>query len=270
MEEPLVDVAPSCRVPYAKVVPCTLSTRRTLAFDTATVPNGAHAIQIAAYDAGGNRTLSPAAVVTTLNGSEPNGSGATRRARLSARIVTRSGRVARERATVDFGARRTIRGRLTDANGNPIAAARLGITGQALRTGARIRREGSVVTDAKGRFVFRARRGPSRILRVGYRAFTLDEAPSAVAERDAERACRHSSEGRASSHDVARDDPVRREAAGWPRQTGRAGHALRGGKGRKAARAGVCPANEPQGPVSLQVPLPAHLRTVHVPVPGAG
>ena len=35
MEEPLVDVAPSCRAPYTKVVPCALSTRRTLAFDTA-------------------------------------------------------------------------------------------------------------------------------------------------------------------------------------------------------------------------------------------
>ena len=36
-------------------------------------------------------------------------------------------------------------------------------------------------TDAKGRFMFRARRGPSRVLRVGYRAFTLDPEPSAVA-----------------------------------------------------------------------------------------
>jgi hypothetical protein len=39
-----------------------------------------------------------------------------------------------------------------------------------------------VTTDAKGRFMFRARRGPSRIIRVGYRAFTLDAAPSAVAD----------------------------------------------------------------------------------------
>ena len=181
MEQPLVDIAPSCRAPYTKVVPCAASITRTLAFDTATVPNGAHSVQIAAYDAAGNRTLSPAVAVTVLNGSHPNGAGATRQARVVAKIITRKGRVAQERASVDFGTRRTIRGRLTDAGGNPIASARLEVTGQPLRRGGKIRREGTVSTNAKGRFMFRARRGPSRILRIGYRAFSLDAAPSAVA-----------------------------------------------------------------------------------------
>jgi hypothetical protein len=181
MAEPLVDVAPACRQPYTKVVPCALSVTRTVAFDTATVPNGAHSIQIAAYDAAGNRALSQAVPVTILNGSTPNGAGATRQARVVAKIVGRNGRGAHERATMDFGTRRTIRGRLIGAGGKPIAAATLEVTGQARRSGARARREGTVKTNAKGRFVFRARRGPSRILRVGYRAFSLDAAPSAVA-----------------------------------------------------------------------------------------
>jgi hypothetical protein len=181
MGEPLVDVAPTCRQPYVKVIPCAGKVTRTLAFDTATVPNGPHSIQIAGYDAAGNRTLSPAVPVAILNGSTPNGAGATRQARIVAKIVGRSGRRARERVTMDFGTRRTIRGRLTDAEGTPIASATLEITGQARRPGARIRREGTVKTDKKGRFTFRARRGPSRILHVGYRAFSLDPAPSAVA-----------------------------------------------------------------------------------------
>jgi hypothetical protein len=181
MEEPLVDVAPGCRSPYVKVVPCARSVTRTLAFDTTSVPNGPHSVQIAAYDAAGNRTLSPAVPVTILNGSLPNGIGATRQAQVVARIAGRKRSAAGQRATLDFGARRTIQGRVTDAGGDPIARARLDVTGQARRRGAPLRREGTVTTDAQGRFRFRARRGPSRILRVGYRAFTLDPAPSAVA-----------------------------------------------------------------------------------------
>jgi hypothetical protein len=180
MDETLERDAPSCRTPYFKVVPCASSTTRTLAFDTASVPNGHHAIQIAAYDAAGNRTLSPAVVLTTRNGAVPNGLNASRLANLVASFRSR-GRPATERATVDFGGRRVIRGRLTDADDRPIAGARLEVTAQTLRRGTRPRREAIVRTRRDGTFRYLPRPGPSRILRVGYRAFSLDEGPSAVA-----------------------------------------------------------------------------------------
>ena len=60
MEDRVEDVAPSCRAPFVKVVPCAGSAARTLAFDTTTIPNGKHSIQIAVDDVAGNLTISPA------------------------------------------------------------------------------------------------------------------------------------------------------------------------------------------------------------------
>jgi hypothetical protein len=178
-EETLEDVAPSCRPPFVAVVPCARSATRTLAFDTATLANGAHSIQIAADDAAGNRTVSSAVSVTTMNGSLPNGAGASRRAQMDAAFVSaRPGR--KHRAVVGFGGRRPIKGRLTDAGGAPIGGAVLEVMRQPLRTGAKPRKERTVRTRANVRFRFLPRRGPSRLLRVEYRAFSLDAAPSAV------------------------------------------------------------------------------------------
>ena len=173
--------APHCRRPFVNVVPCAPATKRTLAFDTARVANGSHAIEIAVDDAAGNRTLSRAVQVTTINGAVPNGSGASRRAHLEAAFATHGRRSAPERATVGFRKTRRIKGRLTDADGAPIGSAGLEVTAQALRPGARVRREATIETGPDGRFGYVTRRGPSRIIRLGYRAFSLDEAPSAVA-----------------------------------------------------------------------------------------
>ena len=48
------------------------------------IPNGAHTIQASVTDAAGNETRSDPVTVTTLNGSQPNGRGATRFVELSA------------------------------------------------------------------------------------------------------------------------------------------------------------------------------------------
>ena len=180
MEQSLADVATSCRPPFVKVVPCVTSASRTLAFDTATLPNGEHSIQIAAVDVGGNRTLSAAIPVTTMNGATPNGSGASRRAQLVARFAdARPGRAA-ARTTVGFRGRRAIKGRLTDAGGAPIAGAVLDVMRRPLRRGAKPRKEGTVTTRSNGRFRYKSARGPSRRLVVEYRAFSLDPAPAAL------------------------------------------------------------------------------------------
>ena len=144
-------------------------------------PNGKHSIQIAVDDVAGNRTISPAVSITTANGSIPNGSGATGSAQLVAGFVTRSGRADRGRVTVAFNETKAIKGRLVDVEGRPIGFATVDVVAQAQRAGAKARQEGVVET---GRWRFRyvpRRRGPSRILRLEYRAFSLDANPLLVA-----------------------------------------------------------------------------------------
>ena len=181
MEETLEDVAPSCRSPFVKVVPCPGTTARTLGFDTATIPNGKHSIQIAVDDVAGNRTISPAVSITTANGSIPNGSGASGSAQLVAGFVNRSERADRGRVTVAFNETKAIKGRLVDIEGRPIGFATIDVMAQAQRAGAKPRKEGVVETGADGRFRYvPRRRGPSRVLRLEYRAFSLDANPSSV------------------------------------------------------------------------------------------
>ena len=182
MEEPIAHRrrAPSCRVPFANVVPCRLSTRRTLAFDTAALSNGAHAIQIAAYDAGGNRTLSVGPPSSRRNARsrtapEPPVAHVSQRASHAQR--TRGPRAGAPR----LGTRRTIsrqarrRLRKPDRRG---AASQI----QARRTGsvdASVRRDRE---PRQGPFVFRATAGavedPAGRLS---RLHATTEAPSAVA-----------------------------------------------------------------------------------------
>jgi hypothetical protein len=152
----------------------------TLVFDTAQIANGAHNVQVALIDAGGNRTLSDPVAIVTRNGGQPNGIGATRFARLRSwfRVRGRSMRA----STVAYGRRASVSGILTTADAKPIAHASIDVTSTARRQGARTRRLAPVETDARGRFRFTARAGSSRQLQFGYRAFTLDDAPVATAD----------------------------------------------------------------------------------------
>jgi hypothetical protein len=119
--------------------------------------------------------------VTVVNGATPNGAGASRAARLVAGFETRTRHARRARARVPFGATRPVHGRLTDAQGRPIARARLDVYATQRRPGATRKQEGVVETNARGRFRYVPRRGPSRRLEVDYRAFSLDPKPSATA-----------------------------------------------------------------------------------------
>jgi hypothetical protein len=175
--EEMVGRHPSCREPYVALTPCPPSESVSFAFDTATIPNGRHRIQIAAVDAAGNRTLSTAADVTIANGATPNGAGASRSARLSARFAGRGGR---DRARVAFGRTRPVRGQLVDGQRRPIADARLEVIATPRQPGAQPKQEGVVTTNANGRFRYTPRRGPSRRLDFAYRAFSLDPEPSAT------------------------------------------------------------------------------------------
>ena len=152
----------------------------TVAFDTATLRNGPHAIQASVTDAAGNETRSDPVVVTTRNGSRPNGRGASRFVQLAAWLRSRTAK-RRASAVVPYGSVRTVDGRLTDADGRPIAGAVLDVVSRVDRPGARDKRAGTVTTRADGRFSRRVARGPSRLLRFAYKAYTLDPAPVARA-----------------------------------------------------------------------------------------
>jgi hypothetical protein len=179
--ESVFDQASSCRAPFTRVVPCPASVRRTLAYDTAALPNGVHSIQIAAVDAAGNSAVSAASTVRVVNGSVANGFGASRRSSLNAHFVSADTATLRDHVSVRFGRTRPIAGRLTDADGIGIGSATLTVMSRARRRGAETRRAGTVITDEAGRFRYLPVPGSSRELRVEYRAFSLDEAPSATA-----------------------------------------------------------------------------------------
>jgi hypothetical protein len=168
--------AASCATPYTIAVPCPLSGQTTLNVDTAQLPNGTHTVQASVTDAAGNETRSDPVTVTTLNGSAPNGRGASRFVRLSAWLRSRRN-ARRASAVVPFGSVRTVEGRLTDAGGAPISDALLDVSARVQRPGAVARHVGAVRTNANGRFAYRVARGPSRTLSFDYKAYTLDPAP---------------------------------------------------------------------------------------------
>jgi hypothetical protein len=162
----------------------TASTSRTLSF--ARLPlDGEHAVRVVVQDASGNQTVAldrtarfelPADELRCPSTGcvfvrpPPNGTNASPQARLSV-----SGR---RTMRAQYGRRVTIAGRLSDPRGAPIAAAQLDVTSQARRPGAAWRPVGQVHTDARGGFRYVLGAGPSRVVRIGYRAHLGDAEPA--------------------------------------------------------------------------------------------
>ena len=163
----LVDPASAtCKAPYTKVVPCSLAIQPTMVVDTRELPNGPHSVRVTVTDVAGNVTQSDPYTVIARNGGQPNGANASRTAKLEAWF--KSSRAHKTSATVRYGQRRTIEGRLTAPDGQPVAAAVLDLTAQAARPASATRAIGTVVTDRDGRFKVQAPRGSSRTVRIGY------------------------------------------------------------------------------------------------------
>lgn len=172
--------ATRCRRPFSALKPCPAASDNTLTFDTAQIANGTHTIQASVTDAAGNETRSDPVTVTTLNGSQPNGRGASRFVKLSAWLRSKRDKP-RRTAVVPYGRTRYAEGRLTDSAGKSIAGAVLQVTSRVQRPGAQARRTGTVTTGEDGRFAYRIARGPSRSLKFGYKAYSLDPAPVSTA-----------------------------------------------------------------------------------------
>jgi hypothetical protein len=182
----LADSVASCRPPYVELVPCPSRRELSMAFDSRAVTDGVHTVQVALFDAAGNRGLSAPVSVIVANGLEtaslvpgPNGRGATRFARLRAWLAGRSRTTDR---TLAYGATTSVEGQLTTSNGTPVRGATLRVEQRAIGVASRPLQIASVTTDAKGRFRYRVARGTSRSLRFTYTAFPGDAGPVASAQ----------------------------------------------------------------------------------------
>ena len=142
----------------------------------------------------------------------PNGSPATRDARLAATLAG-----GRKRRTVGFGRAAVVHVRLTDAGGRAIAGAALQVFTREQRAGSEWRVAPAITTDAGGSARLRLAPGPSRAIRIEYRALVGDAQPAAAARaRLAVRAGYGCGSGRGRCQpatDVAAQDVVAQLAA---------------------------------------------------------
>jgi hypothetical protein len=179
------DAAGRCRDPepndsqpyeFAYPRPCPLQVQGEASVNTTALPDGTHMIGVYLEDAAGNRaTLAAPALRTVQNGrgavnGTNGGDGAT---------IARRGR---RRVTTSFGRRRiALRGTLT-RGGQPVGGAVLDVLQRVRLRRAAYVKVGEVVTRPSGRYRIRAPGGPSRTLRVAYRAHVNDTAPAASAD----------------------------------------------------------------------------------------
>jgi len=160
-------VDPNDAYSFAWPQPCPLSVRATASIDTNAIPEGSHLIGVYLEDAAGNRTpLSAPAQRDVIRRGALNGSNGGDGA-----VITRTGRY---RVTTSFAKRRPLlRGTLT-RGGAPVADAALDVLAQTSVNGATQKKIAETRTDAQGRYSVRAPGGPSRTLRVAYKAYTAD------------------------------------------------------------------------------------------------
>jgi hypothetical protein len=169
-----------------------------LPLDTRTLSDGDHLLTISVDDAAGNRTpVYGPATMTVRNAAQtgtdnppagtgnppgggsgsstppagtPNGTNATTNARLDIISVPRTVRL-------KYGRTTTLRGRLTTPSGTGIAGAAIDVAARTSLPGKSWATVATIHTDASGAFSYRVPVGPSRTLRLTYRARTGDAQP---------------------------------------------------------------------------------------------
>jgi hypothetical protein len=161
-----------------------------LSIDTTKAPDGTHALSIRIEDAAGNARVVSGGQVTVDNvrdpigevpagspappdtvvpgGGTPNGGNASPGASLTS-LFERTNRASAKTA---YGRPKTIRGRLVDPNGRSISQAVITVLTRVPRR--RLVESAQVRTDADGRYAYTAPAGPSRLIRLAYRAFSGD------------------------------------------------------------------------------------------------
>ena len=157
-----------CREPFTTPTPCRLTASGTIALDTATLPDGVHAVRLLVTDATGSNTVTYGPVQITTRNQAPTCDPAITPATTPVTIRfrgTRSRHLTRRR-----GRGAQVRGSVAGAGaGTPVM-----LVARAMRSGARDRIAARGVTAADGSYRLRAPGGPSRGLRVGYRVRSTD------------------------------------------------------------------------------------------------
>jgi len=168
------------RPAFLYVQPCLPSVSVDVPFDTTKASNGARHLIVSVTDAAGNGAPVLDRTVTIDNPPAPgapgpaNGANASTHAALSVRWKS-----ARKASLLSgYGRAQTITGRLTAANGAPIAGAAIDVRATPSYAGARAVTMASPRTGPDGRFTLRVAGGASsRTLRISYRAHLGDALP---------------------------------------------------------------------------------------------
>jgi hypothetical protein len=176
----------ACRTPYRRLVPCPRSLSTTLQFNPAAVSDGPHQIRVFARDAtGANVGYSQSFPVTTSARGGINGTNGSDQVKLSAgaRRAVKAGHRAphtHSSATVSYGAKAVVSGRLVNGAGQPVIGARLAVAAAVDRGAPQFADVPSdVITGPTGRFKLTLPAGPSVRVRVSYFAHALDSTPAA-------------------------------------------------------------------------------------------
>jgi hypothetical protein len=178
------DYITSCS--YTDFQACPPSVSDTIDWNTATVANGQHPVELIVEDAAQNTSVIYSGEVTIQNGTAsslgalpspgnglPNGTGASETAHLQLGL--------RDSITRTYGRRAlAVAGRLLDGQGHPIGDATLDVLQQVVGTTTP-----QLITRTKtrsdGTFGVQVPAGPSRLIEIAYRAFSSDASYATVA-----------------------------------------------------------------------------------------
>jgi hypothetical protein len=171
-------VAPDGRPSYVHAQPCPATASGVLTLNTDALTPGAHTLTVLVSDAAGNQTVASTATVTVVGAvpvGTPNGNGASRDAKLTARWTSTK----KSSRRLGFKTGPTITGRLVGPSGTAIGGAAIEVLGREHRSGAPTTRIAGTLTGADGTFRVKLPGGPSRTITVQYTAFSGDGAPAA-------------------------------------------------------------------------------------------
>jgi hypothetical protein len=171
-------VAPDGRPSYVHAQPCPATASGVLTLNTDALAPGPHTLTVLVSDAAGNQTVAQTASITVTGAvpvGTPNGNGASRAAKLTARWTSTKKSARR----LGFKTAPSIKGTLVGDSGNAIGSAAVDVLARDHRSGAPTTRIATALTAADGSFSLKLPGGPSRTITVQYTAFSGDPAPAA-------------------------------------------------------------------------------------------
>lgn len=171
--------------------PCPRSTAATWTVDTTKVPDGQHLLTITIWDAGANATTVVNQAITVDNVPDPAPGPSPTPVPTPAAPTPAPGALfaggsaapptltlASPAATVRFGAKPPISGRLTDSAGAPIAAAPIDVLEQAAFAGATTTRVATLTTGPAGGFTYVPTASSSRSITFVYQPASRTASPT--------------------------------------------------------------------------------------------